>query len=163
MFSTSYPHFCQSIIYWMLTNQDSDVDIQLRLCYSQSLKPCELQNLILNDQFSFCWIYLLLLTLLTIRFSWPHSHHWASQGFHFTGLNPISLADPSRWPGEGRYPQNINWSLVFLRDRFLDPSSRFKVQGFFICHMINYTGYNQKWNVGQIRSAQWTVQRIKIK
>jgi len=40
--------------------------------------------------------------------------------------------------------------------------SRFKVQGFFICHMINYTGYNQKWNVGQIRSAQWTVQRIKI-
>ncbi len=34
-------------------------------------------------------------------------------------------------------------------------------QGFFICHMINYTGYNQKWNVGQIRSAQWTVQRIK--
>ncbi len=36
-------------------------------------------------------------------------------------------------------------------------------QGFFICHMINYTGYNQKWNVGQIRSAQWTVQRIKKK
>ncbi len=22
-----------------------------------------------------------------------------------------------------------------------------KVQGFFICHIINYTGYNQKWNV----------------
>ncbi len=21
---------------------------------------------------------------------------------------------------------------------------RFKVQGFFICHIINYTGYNQK-------------------
>ncbi len=35
-------------------------------------------------------------------------------------------------------------------------SSRF--QGFFICHIINYTGYNQKWNVDQIRSAQWTVQ-----
>ncbi len=34
-------------------------------------------------------------------------------------------------------------------------------QGFFICHIINYTGYNQKWNVDQIRSAQWTVQRIK--
>ncbi len=41
-------------------------------------------------------------------------------------------------------------------------SQMFKVQGFFICHMINYTGYNQKWNVDQIRSAQWTVQRIKI-
>ncbi len=31
LFSTSYPHFCQSIIYWMLTNQDSDVEIELRL------------------------------------------------------------------------------------------------------------------------------------
>ncbi len=26
--------------------------------------------------------------------------------------------------------------------------SRFLYQGFFICHIINYTGYNQKWNVG---------------
>ncbi len=25
--------------------------------------------------------------------------------------------------------------------------SRFKVQGFFICHIKNYTGYNQMWNV----------------
>ncbi len=37
----------------MLTNQGSVVDIQLRLRYSQSLKPCELQQLILNNQFSF--------------------------------------------------------------------------------------------------------------
>ncbi len=44
--------FLSNIIYWMLTNQDSDVDIQLRLCYSQSLKPCELQKLIPNHQFS---------------------------------------------------------------------------------------------------------------
>ncbi len=35
-----------------------------------------------------------------------------------------------------------------------------KVQGFFIRHMINYTG---KWNVNQIRSAQWTVQKNKNK
>ncbi len=28
----------------------------------------------------------------------------------------------SRWPGEWRYPQNINWSLGFLRDRLLDRS-----------------------------------------
>ncbi len=41
----------------MLTNQDSDMDIQLRLCYSQSLKPCELQKLIPNHQFSFWWIW----------------------------------------------------------------------------------------------------------
>ncbi len=51
------------------------------------------------------------------------SHHWASLGFHFAGLNPISLVGLSRWPGEGRYPQHINWSRGFLGDRFLDPSS----------------------------------------
>ncbi len=44
-------------------------------------------------------------------------------GFHFAGLNPISPAGPSRWPGEGRNPEHINWSLGFLRDRFLDPYS----------------------------------------
>ncbi len=36
-----------------------------------------------------------------------------------------------------------------------------KVQAFFICHILNYTGYNQKWNVNQVRSAQWTVQKNK--
>ncbi len=30
-------------------------------------------------------------------------------------------------------------------------------QGLFIRHILNYTGYNQKWNVNQVRSAQWTV------
>ncbi len=29
----------------------------------------------------------------------------------------------SGWPGEGRYPKHINWSLGFPRDQFLDPSS----------------------------------------
>ncbi len=33
------------------------------------------------------------------------------------------LLQGSRWTGEGKYSQNINWSLGFLRDRFLDPSS----------------------------------------
>ncbi len=37
--------------------------IQLRLRYSQSLKPCKLQKPIPNHQSSFCWIYLPLLTL----------------------------------------------------------------------------------------------------
>ncbi len=46
-----------------------------------------------------------------------------SLGFHFAGLNPISLVGLSGWPGEGRYPKHINWSLGFPRDRFLDPSS----------------------------------------
>ncbi len=107
----------------MLTNQVSDVDIQLRLRYSQSLKPCELQKLIPNHQSSFCWISLPLLTLSIIRSSCPPSHHWTSLGFHFAGLNPISLVGLSGWPGEGRYPKHINWSLGFPRARFLDPSS----------------------------------------
>ncbi len=56
-------------------------------------------------------------------YSCPPSHHWTSLGFHFAGLNPISLVGFSGWPGEGRYPKHINWSLGFPRDRFLDPSS----------------------------------------
>ncbi len=47
----------------------------------------------------------------------------SSLGFLFAGLNPVSLVGRSGWPGEGRYPKHINWSLGFLRDRFLDPSS----------------------------------------
>ncbi len=97
--------------------------IQQRLRYSQSLKPCELQRPIPNHQSSFCWIFLLLLTLSIIRSSCPPSHRWASLGFHFAGLNPISPVGLSGWPGEGRYPKHINLSLGFLRDRFLDPSS----------------------------------------
>ncbi len=84
---------------------------------------CELQKPIPNHQSSFCWICLPLLTQSIIRSSCPPSHHWTSLGFHFTGLNPISLVGLSRWPGEGRYPKHINWSLGFPRDRFLDPSS----------------------------------------
>ncbi len=76
--------------------------IQLRLRYCQSLKPCELQKQIPNHQSSFCWIYLLRLTLSIIRSSCPPSHHWISLGFHFAGLNPISLVGLSRWPGKWR-------------------------------------------------------------
>ncbi len=68
------------IIWWYMV---------VRLRYYRSLKPCELR--IPNHQSSFCWICLPLLTLSIIRSSCPPSHHWASLGFHFTGLNPISL------------------------------------------------------------------------
>ncbi len=47
--------------------------------------------------------------------------------------------------------------------KFSETPLEIKVQGFFILHIINYTGYNQKWNVNQIRSAQWTVQKNKNK
>ncbi len=47
----------------------------------------------------------------------------SSLGFHFAGLNYISLVGLSGWAGEGRYPKHINWSLGFPRDRLLDPSS----------------------------------------
>ncbi len=96
---------------WTLNSQVSGVAIQLRLRYSRSLKPCELQKPIPNHQSSFCWICLPLLTLSIIRSSCPPSHHWISLGFHFAGLNPISLVGLSGWPGEGRYPKHINWSL----------------------------------------------------
>ncbi len=79
--------------------------IQLRLHYYRSLKPCELQKPIPNHQSSFCWICLPLLTLSIIRSSCPPSHHWISLGFHFAGLNPISLVGLSGWPGAGRYPK----------------------------------------------------------
>ncbi len=87
----------------MLNSQVSGVAIQLRRCYSQSLKPCELQKSTPNHQSSFCWICLLLLTRSIIRSSCPPSHHWTSLGFHFAGLNPISLVGLSGWPGEGAY------------------------------------------------------------
>ncbi len=35
------------------------------------------------------------------------------------------------------------------------------VQGLFIRHILNYTGYNQKLNANQVSSAQWTVQKNK--
>ncbi len=93
---------------WTLNSQVSGVAIQLRLRYSQSLKPCKLQKPIPNHQSSFCWICLPLLTLSIIRSSCPPSHHWTSLGFHFAGFNPISLIGFSGWPWEGRYPQHIN-------------------------------------------------------
>ncbi len=41
----------------------------------------------------------------------------SSLGFHFAGLNPISLVGLSGWPGEGMYPKHINWPLGFPRAR----------------------------------------------
>ncbi len=38
-----------------------------------------------------------------------------------------------------------------------------KVQGFFICHIINYTGYNQKWNVIKSGPLSGQCKRIKNK
>ncbi len=54
LFSTSYLHFCQSITYWTLTNQGSDVDIQLRRRDSQSLKPCWFQIISSHSVGSIC-------------------------------------------------------------------------------------------------------------
>ncbi len=60
--------------------------IQLRLRYSQLLKPCEFQKPIPNHQSSFCWICLPLLTLSIIRSSCPRGH-WS---LDITGI-------PFRW------------------------------------------------------------------
>ncbi len=52
-------------------------------------------------QSSFCWICLPLLTLSIIRSSCPPSHHWKLLGFHFAGLNPISLGGLQGGLGRG--------------------------------------------------------------
>ncbi len=117
--------FCYHLSFYKFYNCYNCYFILL-FCYHLSLlslKPCELQKPIPNHQSSFCWICLPRLTLSIIRSSCPPSHHWTSLGFHFAGLNPISLVGLSRWPGAGRYLKHINWSLGFPRDRFLDPSS----------------------------------------
>ncbi len=140
-------------------SQVSGVAIQLRLRYSQSLKPCELQKLIPNHQSSFCWICLPLLTLSIIRSSYPPSHHWTSLEFHFAGLNPISLVGLSRWPGEGRYPKHINWSPGFPRARFLDPSS----SPHTLHHWVHHTGtwlllpFLRWWHIAlSLISTRWS-------
>ncbi len=84
-----------------------------------------------------CWDCFQLLKAIWATFAVEEQHTW---WFLHTPA-PITLDKPFR------YLNKVGW---------------FKVQGFFICHIINYTGYNQKWNVDQIRSAQWTVQRIQI-
>ncbi len=104
-----------------LNSQVSGVAIRLRLRYSQSLKPCELQKPIPSHQSSFCWICLPLLTLSIIRSSCPPSHHWTSLGFHFAGLNPISPVGLSRWPGEGRYPLS-SWTPPLLHIHYITGS-----------------------------------------
>ncbi len=40
---------------------------------------------------------------------------------------------------------------LYLSFRPDDPTV---AQGFFICHIINYTGYNQKWNVNYLLAAR---------
>ncbi|XP_058626371.1 uncharacterized protein LOC131537111 isoform X2 [Onychostoma macrolepis] len=106
---------------WTLNSQVSGVAIQLRLRYSRSLKPCELQKPIPNHQSSFCWICLL--------FFYTVNHQILLSTLSSLGITRIPLhwfesyLTGRSWPGEGRYPKPMDWSLGFLRDRFLDPSS----------------------------------------
>ncbi len=119
---------------------------------------------------------LLLELLLPINRAPSVSCEWMShqsiQDSHFRGLVlGVSLSEQSCFCFilyviiHNRVGRTLLWIIreqnIIRKVKYVDLGSRFKVQGFFICHMINYTGYNQKWNVGQIRSAQWTVQRIK--
>ncbi len=66
------------------------------------------------------------------------------------------------WRHVTTFWERSNWFPLEMFQIHTECIYNCKGQGFFICHIINYTGYNQKWNVDQIRSAQWTVQRIKI-
>ncbi len=112
-----------SIIYWMLTNPASDVDIQLRRRYSvtEALRiakaDSKLSILILLDlsaAFDTVNHQILLPTLSSLGITGIPLHWFESY------LNGRSF---SGWPGDGRNPEHINWSLGFPRARFLDPSS----------------------------------------
>ncbi len=129
--------------------------IQLRLRYSRSLKPCELQKPIPNHQSSFCWIFLPLLTLSIIRSSCSPSHHWISLGFHFAGLNPISLVGLSGWPGKGRYPKHINWSLGFPRG--ITPSASVRNLGVIFDDQLTFKDHIAK----TARSCRFALHNIR--
>ncbi len=79
-------------------------------CFSKDFSSPHYVVVFLHINMKATLIYQTLLTLKIIRPSCPPSHHWTSQGCHFTGLNPISLVGLSGFPEEGRYPQNTNWS-----------------------------------------------------
>ncbi len=72
--------------------------IQLRLRYSQSPKPCELQKPIPNHQSSFCWISLPLLTLSIIS-----PNHDPTVAARISGC----LADISAWMKEHHLQFNL--------------------------------------------------------
>ncbi len=103
----------------MLNGQVSGEAIQLRLRYSVT----EAMQIAKADS------KLLALILLDLSATFDTVNHQillstlASLGFHFAGLNRISLVSLSGWPGEGRYPKHTKWSLGLPRDWFLDPSS----------------------------------------
>ncbi len=63
---------------------------------------------------------------------------------HFCGNSDTFF--PSRFIEE----QHLFQIYIFITNVFTDTflfNASMQGQGFFICHMINYTGYNQKWNV----------------
>ncbi len=96
------------------------MDIQLKPCYSVTValqiakadsKSSILILLDLSAAFDTVNHQILLSTLSSLDIT-GHSQVES----YLTGRS-------SGWPGEGRYSKHINWSLGFLRDRFLDPSS----------------------------------------
>ncbi len=119
----------------MLNSQVSGVAIQL-LSVTEALRIAK------DDSKSSVLILLDLSAAFdTVSIIWsscPPSHHWTSLGFLFAGLNPISLVGLSGWPGEGRYPKHINWSLGFPRDQLLDPS-------FLHIHYITSSHHTGTW------------------
>ncbi len=71
----------------------------------------------------------------------------------------IKFSDIKQFLGEWSYDTQVK-TIYFFSKCFNLLFSNSKVQGFFIGHILNYTEYNQQWNVSQVRSTQWTVQNM---
>ncbi len=77
----------------------------------------------------YIYIYIYIFMFIYLYFLCPTGHK--KNRFN------ISLAGPSRWPGEGRNPEHID-SLWFLRDRFLDPP-------LLLIHYITGSHHTSTW------------------
>ncbi len=73
----------------------------------------------------------------------------------------IKFSDIKQFLGEWSYDTQVKTINIKKNCKCFNLLfSNSKVQGFFIGHILNYTEYNQQWNVSQVRSTQWTVQNM---
>ncbi len=144
----------------MLTNQVSDVDIQPRRRYSQSLKPCGLQKLLLNHRSSFCWIlsaafdtvnHQILSTLLSLGINrdstslvWILSHWQVLQGG--LGRGGIQSTSTGHWGSSGV----SSWTTPLLHIHYITGSYHPPTS----THWWQSTSPPEAWDL-RVSNASW--------